>query len=246
MLDHLSASQAGLYLDCGQAWVYRYVEKIKSPINGPMLRGSALDEACNLHYRGKARGHGLERGEFVEAAIASHESRLENEDVRLDVSPGDSKDTLVKAAVAYYRDVADKLEPRSLEDVQRKWSAQLDGVQVIGYTDLITNADVVIDTKLKERMPSQRDVDGDLQLSTYAWLTGLSRLALAVTNPKTGKASFVWTERSAQDVERVQLLYSRIIACIAAGVAVPAKPTHWLCGPTYCDYWERCDFGARR
>lgn len=242
MLDHLSPSQVSAFLHCGQSWVFRYVEGVKTPMSGPLVRGRALDDAATLHYRGKARGHGLEPEEFVAAALASHDSLVGNEDVALEGTCEESAAIVRRAATGYYERIARKLTPRSAEDVQRRYTANLDGLKVVGIVDLVTNTKQVVDTKLKARLPSQRDLDRDFQLATYAWLTGLRSLALAVAQP-TGQATLLWTERDEQDVAQVQLVYQRVALCIGLGVAVPAAPDSWLCCPAYCGFWARCPFG---
>lgn len=242
MIDHLSASSVGMYLRCGVQWEFRYVRGLKVPPGGALVRGKALDEAANLHYREKARGHGLKEPDFVEAAVQAHGSIVENEETALDMTEGQSRDVVAKASRGYYQGAARLLTPRSREDVQRKFVTTLDGCEVVGFVDLITDADQVVDTKLKGRLPDQAALDRDLQLGTYAWLTGLSRLALAIAQP-SGRTTIVWTERDAEDIRRVQRLYSRVWAGVGAGIAVPAQPDSWACTPAWCGYWSRCEFG---
>lgn len=242
-LDHLSASQVGLYLRCGVAWAFRYIDGIKTPPAGAMIRGTALDQAATTHYRRKATGAGLERDAFVDAAVDAHRACAEDE-VVWDMEVGRSQDIVARAAGAYHETIGTKLAPRSEQDVQRRWETRLDGVTIIGITDLVTTTGLVVDTKLKARLPSQADVDTDLQLSTYSWLTGSHQLALAVAQP-TGKAQLVFTERDDAADRRVLLLYSRVWTCIQLGMAVPAEPGHWMCSKAWCGYWDRCEWGGR-
>jgi hypothetical protein len=243
-LDHLSASQAGLYLHCGLAWQFRYIDGIKTPPAGAMIRGTALDQAATTHYRRKASGQGLAPDAFVDAAVDAHRVCSEESEIAWDVPFGQSQDMVARAAGAYHREIGVKLSPRSEQDVQRRWETDLDGITIVGITDLITTANLVVDTKLKARMPSQPDLDTDFQLSTYAWLTGATQLSLAVAQP-TGKAQMVFTERDQTAVKRVQLLYSRVAMLIASGFAHPAAPDSWWCGPNWCGFWPRCEFGGK-
>lgn len=241
VVEHLSASSVGLYLRCGVAWAYRYVDGLKIPPSGAMIRGSALDEATTMHYRGKSKGVGLERDTFIDCAVDKHDALAP--DAEMDMERGKSRDIVALASAGYYDGIGTKLRPRSYQDVQRYVEGEVDGAKVIGYVDLITDTSQVIDQKLKARLPSQRDLEVDLQLSTYAWLTSLHSLALAVAQPN-GKASLLFTERNEADVERVQALYSRVWCSIQAGIAVPAEPGHWMCSPAWCGFHSRCPFGA--
>lgn len=247
-LPHLSASQLNTYLACGQRWVFQYVDGKRSPTNGYMVRGLALDEAANLHYRSVARGgDGLSAAEFVEAAVSNHQAKLVGaDDVELEVSEVESRAIVERASRAYHAAVATKLKPRSVADVQRKYTVQVDGAfEVIGYVDLILESGAVVDNKLKRSLASEGELAGSVQLSTYAWMTGATNLALAVAQP-TGRATIQWTTRDAADVERVQRLYSRVWASIQLGVAVPASPEAWNCSPKWCPFWAECEFGGKR
>jgi hypothetical protein len=241
---HLSASQLTTYLMCGVSWERQYVRGERRPANGPMIRGSALDEAANLHYRDRAKGgQGLDAEEFVEAAISNHQARLVAEEVVLDVPEADAKAMLARAAAGYWRDIARKLTPRSVADVQRRFTVQIDDFEIVGIVDLVTDSGAVVDCKYKSRLPSASDVDSDLQLSTYALLTGATNLALAVAKPD-GKTAILWTTRTPQDVERTKLLYSRVHVAIQLGVVIPAAPGSWTCSPTWCPFWKSCPFGG--
>lgn len=244
MPGHLSASQLSLYLSCGLAWSFRYVDGIAVPINGPIVRGKALDEIANLHYRDKARGGlGLSLDEFTDGAGQNHDSVVENEEVTLDVSADESKAMVRRAAAAYWKAIGSKLKPRSLQDVQRRWVVPLGDFEVVGYTDLIITSGAVVDTKYRGRLAGGDRIDRDVQLSTYSWLAGAEQLALAVATPE-GKAQLMWTSRTPADVERVKRLFTRAWAAIQNGVAVPAEPTSWRCTPAYCDFWDRCEVGG--
>jgi hypothetical protein len=240
---HLSASQLQSYLKCGVAWERSYIRGERSPATGPMIRGSALDEAATVHYRNRGNlGGGLSSRDFVEVAVATHDRLLP--DVVLDVEPEASRVMVRMAASAYHRDIANKLVPRSFEDVQRRFEAELDGFSVVGIVDLITDTGAVVDTKLKSRMPSAGDLDSDIQLSVYSWLTGASNLALAVATP-TGKTALLWTQRDAADAERIKLLFSRVFAALQLGVVVPAAPGSWNCSEKWCAFWPSCEFGGK-
>jgi hypothetical protein len=110
----------------------------------------------------------------------------------------------------------------------------------------VTSAGVVVDTKLHRQMPTSAEADVNLQLTTYSWLTGLRTLAFAVAQPMmpNGAAGLVFTERTNEDCERIQLLYERAWCAIEAGIAVPASPESGAC--RWCDFTDRCEFGGKR
>jgi len=242
---HLSPSQLTTFLACGVRWQYQYIDGKRTPLNGYLVRGIALDEAATLHYRERSKGlPGLCAEEFVEAADSNHQAKLVGADeVELEVPEAESRKMLARAAGAYYKDIARKLNPRSYQDIQRKYVVKLDDFEVWGIVDLITESDVVIDTKLKRSLVSDSDLARNVQLSTYAWMTGAENLALAVAQP-SGRATLQWTTRDAEDVERVKRLYSRVHASIQAGVAVPAAPDSWACSLKWCPFYRSCPFGG--
>lgn len=243
----LSPSGLNSYLKCGLAWNFRYIHGFKNPPAGAMIRGRGLDEAANVHFKGIAKNNmGLEHDEFVSYAGDIHDQQI-GQVVDMDVPIGQSKDLLLLASSAYYNKIAVVLQPRSEEDVQRKVETVIEDVPVLGYIDLVTTGpigDTIVDTKLKSRMPSQAQVDSNIQLSSYAKFIDVRRVALAVAKPN-GDTKIIVSEKSSEDLQRIGMYYRYVWDLINKGVAVPANPnTDWWCSKKWCGYWSVCPFGS--
>ncbi len=235
-----------MYLRCGIQWEFRYIKGIIVPPAGAMIRGKALDQAANEHYRLKVRdGTGLKVSDFRDIAVETHDSET---DVVWDESRDKSRDMLVKAAEAYHTTIATQLTPRSEEDVQLRLDKKIQfsdmDIPIICIIDLVTAGEWIIDTKLKGKVPSQAEVDRNLQLSTYAMATGLTQVGLAVAQP-SGKATLVMSTRGEGDTIATSGIYRRVWQAIKAGIALPPTSDSWACTEKWCGYWNRCRLGKR-
>lgn len=244
----LSPSQVNTYLKCGIMWQFRYIDGIKNPPAGAMIKGRALDEASNLHYMSVAlSAGGLSQAEFVDQAVTTYDDQItqvENESL---IEKGVGKDELVIASRAYHTDIATKITPRSKDDIQKRTQKDIGGVEVVGIVDLIITSKVgpwITDTKLKGKKPSESEVERSIQLTTYSLLEEVPRTSLLVVNSK-GQTNVVKAPpKLPSDYDRITNFYQNTLVNIEKGVAVPAPPGAWWCSDKWCGYWERCPFGA--
>lgn len=241
----LSPSQASMYLRCGLQWEFRYVRGIKTPPAGAMLRGSALDGACNVHYKKKAKDKkGVKNKDFVDLAVSLHDEQLGREEVVMDVSEDKSRDMTAIGAKAYHSSIGCSLQPRSAEDVQLELVKKIGGVLVLMYVDLVTEEESIIDTKFKAQFPNAEEIKRDLQLGTYSLATGIRRVGWAVVRPM-GDTKLIVGDRNTQSLKAVVDTYQRVAGGIRAGVAMPALPGNWWCTAKWCGYWSICRHGGK-
>lgn len=243
----LSPSQANTYLKCGVQWEFRYIEGLKIPPGGAMIRGRALDEASNIHYLAVAKSQqGLSSQEFVQLAVDAH-SREVRDGARLDMPEQQSRDIVAIGSNGYYQRIASQVQPRSEQDVQKRveWVSP-NGVPIVGIIDLVIispSAAMILDTKFKGKFPSQADVDNSLQLTTYSMMEQVPMTSLGIVKP-SGETKIMSHTNDKYDYVRTDGRYLRIWENIQAGRAIPAIPGTWYCSEKWCGYWSICPYGS--
>lgn len=248
VLDHVSVSALRTYLMCGYRWAYDEMAKggDESPGWSARLRGKAVDEAATMHFRLKAaNGVGLSEANFVELAVNAHE---QGEDVTMfDIAEKRSRDRVARQAALYHSTYGTALAPLSAKDVQKKirWTSHRVALPVVGVIDVITNTPMVVDTKIKGKVPKEADVHRDLQLTTYAMMTGISDVALAIiTDEDRPKSVFIPSYRKPVQTEAMADRYNQMIKGIKARVFNPAPEGSWYCCAKWCNHWNICPHGA--
>lgn len=236
-----------MYLKCGVQWEFRYIKKLKIPPGGAMIRGRALDEASNHHYKGVAgAGQGLQVQEFVQLAVDAH-LREARDGAVLDMPLAQSQDIVAIGSEAYYKKIASHVQPRSVEDVQKRVEFNTPSqVPVTGIIDLVVTSptrDMILDTKFKGKFPSQGDVDNSIQLTTYSMMENVPMVGLAIVKP-TGETKIITKVNDQYDYARTDGRYRQAWENIHKGVAIPAIPGTWYCSAKWCGYWGMCPYGA--
>ena len=110
---HISQSQVNKYLKCGLQYKYHYVDKVKKPSNGYMLRGSAIDNSANVHFQNKIEGgKGVSSSQFVDYAVNYHDEN--SEDIEFDIPKDKSKNAVAELSAVYYEGFG-MMEPSSVQ-----------------------------------------------------------------------------------------------------------------------------------
>lgn len=224
---HLSSSSLRRWLECPHAWYLRYVVGIVPPPSHAQAVGTAVHEylerivsvACDM-------GVEWRRDEWAHRASS----------VQIPSDP----DAAALAAALRDHAAAEWDQPLAAE---AQSEAQCEGYIVIGYVDAITRhngADRIVrelKTSLSPRPPRWEHYD--VQVATYAWLTGLPRVAITHVSP-AGVREWATTIQ-ADAIDRVRRLYDEAWAGITAG-------GYWQAvGPRcrWCDMRQHCDAGRR-
>jgi len=262
----LSYTQANMWGNCNRQWAYRYIEKKIIAPSGAMKQSSAYHRAAEKNYKQKVDSHrDLRVNELLEFYAAEFETVWDEvqygaqENVRLhkNEAKGPLKDEGVAIVKEFTKVIAPKVQPLQVE---RKFDlAFKSGTRLQGVIDVMDDHKVIRDNKAlsPKRVPNQRAMDLDLQLSIYAlahylengekgedgkWkgelLPGLAHDAI-IKYASGPEARTFPTQRSE---EMLRMTYDTI-AGIAAQMKTGRYPRHtnwWGCSPEWCGYWDQC------
>ena len=110
-----------------------------------------------------------------------------------------------------------------------------------GFIDLITDTGVVVDYKTVKRSKNQAEVDADLQLSLYAYLAGVKKVAfISFVKKKVPDVQLIESTRTMAQKKWAMRVLARSVDGIEKGFFPLADPTHWICSDKYCDFWSKC------
>ena len=252
---HISASQVTKFLQCPRQWAYQYVRGVRSPGSGATAQGSAWHAAIEHGYREVQAGYALPDVSHLQDVFAAEfRSKLAEEDVRL--RGWENVEDLHKEGLllveAHRTHIAPDVSPLYVEHESRLGLGEDFPFDLLGYIDVITTDGWIRDNKSRSQkrgFPSQKDVDGDVQLGIYALLyraefqkrEGGLALDVCVKHGPSAPPGvrIVETTRTAAQVQWVLGLVEQMARAITAEAYVP-NPTGWWCAERWCEFWKSC------
>ena len=247
--EYISVSQVNAYQRCGIQYYFSYIEGIKTLPNDNMLRGTAIDTSANVHFSEKAINEGgVSQNNFVDMAVAKHDE--ESDDVNFQENTKDeSRDKTANASKTYHSVHGQVLKPRpgDTNPTQVEIYEDIgDNLTLKGYVDLITDDNVIVDTKVR-KADKQIDVETNLQLQTYATILDSDKVGIAsVTTAKEPKATYYGGVSNDITKKRAIQRIKSVSTAIDSNIFLPAQEGSWVCSEKFCGYWNMCDFGAKR
>jgi len=248
-----------MFLRCPRQWAFRYKEFLKIPPSGAMKQSGVFHSTAERNYRQKATTlTDLPLDEQTDFFAETWEKELTREEVVFDQQKGETatvlKDQGVMIVKEHHARISPFVTPASADSVEEKITLSLAtdkgaGVnyELVAVIDVTDTNGVIRDNKALGKTPNQKDVDRDIQLSTYAlakrFQTQKAEHGLAldiVVKNKTPKAVTLTTKRTR---ETLQIHLRDTIGHVAKAIAAeafPANPTGWWCDPRWCGYWSRC------
>lgn len=255
-MNHLSASQLGMYMRCPMQWEWRYQKGIKTRPGVSLVVGSGTHTGIEYNLK-----HFLEKGvqakysDVQDVTAQDVRDRCDNEDVefQIDESRGDAVDSAVALSSLHYTDVAPSLYS-GLTHVERSFSLELGGFpySLDGFID-VQCGNKIRDTKTAGKAKRQDEADKSVQLTLY----GLAALTIdkelddvelyfdVLVKTKVPKAQILMTRRDEEDYRRLIRLCEIVAHSIENQVFMPAQPDSWVCSERFCGYWKLCDFGSK-
>lgn len=239
----LSPSQVNTFLSCSYAWYCEYVEKRPTSPSAPVALGSAVHDTVAVALRAKRQGYNMDLPELLgdhygEAAeVHLSEARFsERESLAEEFERGRSMVSLWHAqALHTIRPVI----------VERKVTAKIGGVNVVGVLDIVDSDAVARDTKTSRNPPYPlRDVKPRhrLQMATYAVLCDVERVQLdhITANSKSSRYTPQQVTITDEDRRFVQLTYPAVAKAMDAGNVLPNRNAQF-CSRRFCSHWEQCE-----
>jgi hypothetical protein len=252
-ITSLSYSKIASLLRCPQAFEYNYILKTPTALKGRMLCGRCYDHALNAAALRWQLFKEVMTAEEVadqfsdrwtretEAKLVYDEEGEEKVEATIidygDDDPGRLKDAGIKLAKLYVATVLPKLE---IASIQKRLEANIDGILFVGYPDLVC-PDKVVDHKFRQKKMSERELENDLQATSYALLLGEPitfqfHQAIDTTEPRIEVGE---TTRGESDIEWFRGLAKDCWQVIQNGV-FPPNPLSWTCSAESCAYWLDC------
>lgn len=249
MSDHLSYSQISLYTRCPMAYMFRYIEDIKSPPAGAMVKGSAVHKGLETNYTQKCESYvDLSKSDVVEVAVTEFETRKDEVDwAKEDDSVDKSKDAVAKMTDIYQVEIAPRVQPILVEE---EFLIDVGGQKVKGFIDVVT-LDGVRDTKTTAKTPPANVIENNYQLACYSLahkeLMGEypKELCLDYTvNLKTPKTLTLTTKPDPCIIDAFGMTVYMVAAAIENEIFYP-NPGNFMCSEKHCGYWNLCLGGKR-
>ena len=241
---HISQSQVNKYLKCGLQYKYHYVDKVKKPSNGYMLRGSAIDNSANVHFQNKIEGgKGVSSSQFVDYAVNYHDEN--SEDIEFDIPKDKSRDAVSELSAVYYEGFG-TMEPSSVQlKLEQKYDDDLD---FIGYAYMwFPDKSLVLDNKVWMRdKRANPDLTKDIQMVKYAEILGAKQVGLSVVTyvNRVPKVKLIIQDITQKHIEVVKRRIDKAVEGIRKEVYTPPDHSVWWCSEKWCQHWDECDFGG--
>ena len=258
----ISYSQMFTYLSCSLKYRFQYVERLPYERKSMSLFfGSCLHSAIERFYNTYKKKGEYEPLEVLQQMF-EHLLVLELEQVHVPIIyKKEAPDTqsaieLGKSLIKTFHENVD-LTGYEVVDAELPLKAKLynengvdTGFELYGILDLLlldTNGQyLVVDNKTAAKPKSMKDVDNDLQLTTYSYLLAANRFVKPMDTVncrmdvlrklKTPKISYYWTQRESADTKRFTKLANAVLNGIDNHVFMPNQS--WLCAD--CPYTKAC------
>lgn len=255
---HWSPSQLDLACKCGEAYRRRYLENEVIPPGIALMKGRGLHGGAKVNMTQKIETRiDLPVSDIVDAAVASFEKDVKAGFVlsQEETSRGtktviaEAKDDVVELARVHAIEQAPEYQPTMVEARVRIVLPDAPR-DLLGIIDLADTRDIVTDFKTSSKRKNQTEVDGSVQLTSYAaafkTITGRDPRAVRLdtvvrTKTKTYRHALDST-RSSDDYNALANRINAVARMVDAGVFVPAMPGAWWCAPKWCGYWSTCPF----
>lgn len=261
---HVSPSQLGTFLRCGEQYRRRYVEKEIIPPGISARTGSSVHKVAEVHDLIRIQGKtGLSITDAQDCARDEFKRLVKDEGVFLAPAEvpeankllNEGLNSALAAAAFFVTDVAPNFDPLAAEQVMLYDIDVLD-VPIKCIIDKLASSVLdgrtfIRDLKVMGKKKDQAWADDELQPSFY--LLGhllqhneLLQFAYDIIIP--GKKGIQYlpleTTRDERDFQRTKILLSQFRKAVEADIFMPADPGSWMCSPNYCGFYQSCRYAC--
>jgi hypothetical protein len=258
------ATGLSVFQQCPEKFRRRYVEGERDEfLSASSMIGRALHAAAQRGAEARTEGQAINPDFAVEYAVAHFDGLVEvdaagDQPIPWDETPGSLEDRRadveelvrlwVKNAPTFWADYG---EPVMIE---QHFDVELNGHEVSGQMDCVTDRDVIIDWKSGKRPMSLSKAEREMQQFVYPaayqamtgrWPTKMVFVQLVRHKPTKTKPKWRYSlniqEREVDEAQR-ELLMTMLDGYSAqheAGV-YPLNITSSLCSPDWCPFWSTC------
>lgn len=251
-IEHLSYSSISLFLTCGKAWKYRYLDKVQAPTSPSLIIGSCVHDTVEKIVGDRSLG--IEVTDTAELAHRITADRLEKEDGINNTPEAENirnevlrivEAPLIKSGINLLRAKVDDDGPM----IERKVTLEVPEVDVpiIGYIDIILDDGTPADFKTATRSWTLEKAQSELQPVFYLGAMGQMGIPinwrfqhLVMVKNKTPKFQTFEHEHQPIEVFRLCANIQKVWKSMNDGTFLPAAPGSWRCNPKVCEFWTIC------
>jgi len=256
MIKAISNSMLGLWLKCGEAFKFRYLEDLKIPPGIAAHRGGAVHKAAEINHKQKIdTEEDMPLDSLQDAARDEYVTRCK-EGVLISPKDRPQKDKLLNEglndAIIMTKSYKDEIAPQIMPAMVEKYMIKDFGFEypICGITDVIDTNNIIHDIKTSTKIKTAGWEKIELQPTFYILLYEDTRDPLLtkfmpkfkyhIITPQ--KVQELETQRTAADVGRLIQYIAVFMQDLKAGVFKPAEPGHWLCSEKWCGYYPICKY----
>jgi len=238
-IDHLSYSAINRFLKCPVSWYHHYVRGISTPLPSWLYLGQKVHKALEFHYKEKMKGTAPSIDRTTEFFAEVFGDGGGPDVAWRNFDPSETLDLGTLMIYQYLTNEGADIEPVVVE---MEWSREIEGVNIVGRTDLIDSRGVVIDWKTVSKPARAGRENEDLQptVTALGMGGGIDFEFHYIVKTVPPSCDIRRTSRSQRDIDR--LYNSVIVPMIRAIKAEVFMPTAgWACSPKYCEFWDICE-----
>jgi len=259
---YLSVSQVNTYRRCPRQYYFRYIKDLIRAPSVSLVEGNAVHKGLAVGHEASVKS-GTAPLDMMLDAYNDYWKRSKG-DIDWQGEKEADENLVVRRDHTFLKEYNQKHMPNlvtRVDDVgafveRRFWvTVGEKNVPLLGFIDLVaknntkffdnkspdgSGEEEVIDHKTANKSKTQADVDGDLQLSVYSRVTGLTHVRFqCFVKTKTPKINAVASRRTIDSWRWAEFVISEVAQCISSG-AFPPGNDGWHCTPKFCGYWDMC------
>jgi putative RecB family exonuclease len=253
-IDHLSASQINLYLQCSLKYRFQYIDKLPKPFKPSGLAfGSVIHSALDWFHKQKIKGNALSLDKLLKVLEADWFSQKVETEIRYKNGETDKgmlrmgKQMLSQYFHSGHNSPVEAEVPFALPLVEPITGEVLEPT-LEGIMDLIEQDHVVVEFKTSARTMHSQSLHDSLQLTCYSYAYGMlfqkEPTLLKVVNfvkTRTPKIVVLEAKRQKDDHQRFFHIAKEVLRGIQSQVFFPRQS--FMCRD--CQYEAPCKGWAR-
>jgi len=249
MIDHLSASQINLYIQCSLKYRYQYIDQIPKPFKPSGLAfGSVMHSAIEWFHKERIRKKEVSLDKLLK--IFETDWFSQKVDTKIQFKDGEDEMKLLLTGKEmlgiYFHSPLNEIKgaevPFHVPLLNISTGEDL-GIPLDGIIDLIEKDDVVVEFKTSSRSMDPESLNDYLQLTTYSYayriLFGKEPQMLKIVNfvkARTPKMGILETSREKRDYERLFYIAKEVLKGINSRFFFPRAS--FICKD--CEYENLC------
>ena len=249
MIEHLSASQINLYIQCSLKYQYQYVDQIPRPFKPSGLAfGSVMHSAIEWFHKERIKKKEVSLDRLLKIFETDWFSQRVGTQIRFKDGEDEVKLMLTGKEMLgiYFNSPLNSIEsaevPFHVPLLNVSTGEEL-VVSLEGIIDLIEKDDVIVEFKTSARSMDPESLNDYLQLTAYSYayktLFGREPKTLKVINfvkAKTPKMVVIETSRNKRDYERFFYIAREVLRGINSSLFFPKQS--FMCKD--CEYEDLC------